>query len=117
MPATVWSLGILLYDMVCGDIPFEQDEQIVSAQVSFQGAHHISRQCQDLIRSLLEFCPDDRPSLEQVLFHPWFYPEVEVSVIDSSNVTADCSMQVDQTWVITFNPIYWMSVEYGAEWF
>ena len=101
MPATVWSLGILLYDMVCGDIPFEQDEQIVSAQVSFQGAHHISRQCQDLIRSLLEFCPDDRPSLEQVLFHPWFYPEVEVSVVDGSSVSADCSMQMDQTWVMT----------------
>ena len=56
--------------MVCGDIPFEKDEDICSADVRFR-VPGLSRDCQELILACLRIRPKDRITLEAILQHPW----------------------------------------------
>ncbi|VDM63229.1 unnamed protein product [Angiostrongylus costaricensis] len=70
LEAAVWSLGILLFDMVCGDIPFRKDSEICNGYLQWR--NNIS---QGLCLVSLSFCLArdgcDRPSLEEILEHPW----------------------------------------------
>ena len=68
-PATVWSLGVLLYDMVQGDIPWEKDEEITRGHLVF--SRNISEECKDLICRCLTRSQEKRIHLTSLLHHPW----------------------------------------------
>lgn len=75
---TVWSLGILLYDMVCGDIPFETDNQIKRAQVGFKPNLGLSENVKDLIRACLTISTTERITLNGILSHSWLNEKEEL---------------------------------------
>ena len=101
--AAVWSLGILLYNMICGDVPFETDEQICRAELRFRPHHHhhqrrakaaaesrISAGVKDLIRSCLNVVPAARIRLQDIPNHPWM--SHAVIGVDEGDVS-ECSSQ------------------------
>jgi len=69
---TVWSLGILLYDMLCGDVPYETDEQIMAANLFWHPHLKISKEAKHVVRMCLNPDPEKRITLAQLLNHQWF---------------------------------------------
>lgn len=76
--ADVWSLGIVLFALLTNEFPFdgETDEatfrQIMANQyLSSSWTTCLSPACVDLIKRMLNPNPNLRPSMAQVLQHPW----------------------------------------------
>eukprot|EP00088_Acartia_fossae_P070651 TRINITY_DN9530_c0_g1_i5.p1 TRINITY_DN9530_c0_g1~~TRINITY_DN9530_c0_g1_i5.p1 ORF type:complete len:395 (+),score=129.68 TRINITY_DN9530_c0_g1_i5:30-1187(+) len=82
-PYTVWSLGILLFDMVQGDIPFELDEEICAAKLKYR--RFVSDSCRDLIESCLRYNPEERIKLEHILDHPWMRGEARFNISSTNS--------------------------------
>ena len=76
----IWSVGVLLYTLVCGYQPFQGNsvdeitEKIRRADYHFRHAEFgsVSPKCKDLIRKLLVTNPQHRLSCNEALSHPWF---------------------------------------------
>ncbi|KAF4096987.1 hypothetical protein G5714_022956 [Onychostoma macrolepis] len=69
-PTTVWSLGIMMYTMVCRCQPFNSLEDTMHSSLSFNV--RVSTEFQDLISRCLTYQPTERATVEEILQHEWF---------------------------------------------
>jgi serine/threonine protein kinase len=73
--ADIWSLGIVLFVMVTGMMPWNPENESRMQQQIRKADYYmpatVSRECQDLIRGLIRVNPMDRFPLSKILSHPW----------------------------------------------
>ncbi|XP_053308607.1 serine/threonine-protein kinase SIK3 [Spea bombifrons] len=71
----IWSLGVVLYVLVCGALPFDGSTlQNLRARVlsgKFRIPFFMSTECEHLIRHMLVLEPSKRLSMEQICKHKW----------------------------------------------
>lgn len=71
----IWSLGVVLYVLVCGALPFDAStlpalrERVLSAR--YRVPYFMSAECESLVRKMLVKDPTKRYTIEQVKRHRW----------------------------------------------
>ncbi|KAG1351972.1 hypothetical protein G6F62_002832 [Rhizopus arrhizus] len=72
----IWSCGIILYALLSGHLPFDDDNirQLLNKvkMGKYKIPDHVSNEARDLIQKILVINPSKRLTMKEVQSHPWF---------------------------------------------
>ena len=77
LKADIWPIGVIMYQLLLGELPFKGvegvlEEKIKNVNYKFPDDAIISNAAKDLIKQILVYDPEQRPSLYQILEHDFF---------------------------------------------
>lgn len=80
----MWSLGVTLYCMLCGRMPFDDDSKKELYKKIRSGKYHVpdflSATSRSMLQSLLNLNPDERLTAQAALNHPFFQRNIPEQV-------------------------------------
>ncbi|KAL5504915.1 hypothetical protein ACEPAH_7578 [Sanghuangporus vaninii] len=72
----IWSMGIILYCLLTGTLPFDDDDESIMREKiiigEFDNPDWLSADARDLLAHILQHDPSKRLTIPQILAHPWF---------------------------------------------
>lgn len=76
LPTDIWSAGIILFAMVCGFLPFEdQDTPTLYEKIKlgkYRLPKHVSEDFKDILSKILEVDPSKRFTIDEMRNHRWW---------------------------------------------
>ncbi|XP_035820677.1 CBL-interacting serine/threonine-protein kinase 1 isoform X3 [Zea mays] len=104
----VWSCGVILYVMLTGNLPFDDQNVVVLYQKILKGNAHIpkwlSQGAQDILRKILDPNPVTRIDVDGIRAHDWF-KQGYAPAMPFSDDEEDISMDEDSLNITEHNDI------------
>ncbi|XP_067934383.1 5'-AMP-activated protein kinase catalytic subunit alpha-2-like isoform X2 [Watersipora subatra] len=95
----IWSCGVILYALLCGSLPFDDDHIVTLFRKIRSGIFgvpdYLNQQVVDLIVKMLQVDPLKRATIRDIRTHSWFKTDLQSYLFPSPNHHDDNIVDVD----------------------